>query len=64
MLPIATDPDTFMHLLPLTLPLARRHRLSIFDATYLELAIRRSLPPATFDGLQRAAAAEQIPILT
>ncbi len=64
-LPIATDPATFMHLLPLTLPLARRHRLSIFDATNLERAIRRSLPLATFDaGLQRAAAAEQIPIFT
>jgi predicted nucleic acid-binding protein len=30
-------------------PLARAHRLSIYDAAYLELAERRGLPLATFD---------------
>lgn len=37
------------------LALARTHRLTAYDAAYLELAIRRSLPLATLDqDLQRA----------
>lgn len=36
--------------------LARRHRLTVYDATYLELATRRALPLATLDDdLRRAA---------
>ena len=35
----------FTHLLPL----CRAHRLTSYDAIYLELAIRRSLPLATLD---------------
>ncbi len=31
------------------LPLARRHGLTAYDAAYLELARRRTLPLATFD---------------
>ncbi len=31
------------------LPLARSHRLTIYDALYLELAERRGMPLATFD---------------
>ncbi len=31
------------------LPLARAHRLTVYDAQYLELAERRGLPLATFD---------------
>jgi predicted nucleic acid-binding protein len=39
-----------------TLPLAREHRLSLYDAVYLELAIRRHLPLLTFDAhLEEAA---------
>jgi predicted nucleic acid-binding protein len=39
-------PDrAFTHLLPL----CRAHRLTSYDAIYLELAIRRSLPLATLD---------------
>lgn len=45
------------------LPLARRHRLSVYDATYLELAHRRALPLASFDSARRRAAlAEQVPL--
>ena len=46
-------PDcAFSHLLPL----CRAHRLTSYDAIYLELAIRRSLPLATLDlDLRRAA---------
>jgi predicted nucleic acid-binding protein len=35
---------------------ARRHRLSAYDASYLELAARENLPLATVDGPLRAAA--------
>ncbi len=39
------------------LPLARAHRLTVYDAIYIELAERRGLPLATYDGsLARAAA--------
>jgi predicted nucleic acid-binding protein len=38
------------------LPLARKHALSSYDASYLELAVRRSLPLASRDErLKRAA---------
>ena len=32
------------------LTLARRYRLTVYDAAYLELALRETLPPATLDG--------------
>ena len=32
-----------------TLALARSHRLTVYDATYLELAIRKGVPLATLD---------------
>ncbi len=36
--------------------MARRYRLSSYDASYLELALRRDLPLATLDaGLRQAA---------
>src|SRR5439155_4820738 len=39
--------------------LARRHRLTVYDAAYLELAIREALPLATLDtALADAARAE------
>ncbi|MGD0628335.1 MAG: type II toxin-antitoxin system VapC family toxin [Terracidiphilus sp.] len=41
--------------------LARKHRLTVYDASYLELAIRSRAPVATLDGaLQRAAANEGV----
>jgi predicted nucleic acid-binding protein len=43
--------------------LARKHRLTIYDAAYLELAQRRRIPLSTLDGeLIRAAKAEKIPL--
>src|ERR1035441_2156501 len=43
------------------LRLARTHRLSVYDASYLELAQRESLPLATLDAdLRRAAAGEGV----
>ena len=38
------------------LPLARQHRLTAYDAAYLELAIRESLELATLDDVLRRAA--------
>ena len=44
--------------------LAMRHDLSVYDAAYLELATRRSLPLATLDrALANAARAEKISVL-
>jgi predicted nucleic acid-binding protein len=44
------------------LALARRHRLSVYDAVYLELARRLMTPLLTLDKLlARAAAAEGVP---
>jgi predicted nucleic acid-binding protein len=40
-------------------PLAAQHRLTIYDATYLELALRLSLPLATLDKALIAAAARE-----
>jgi predicted nucleic acid-binding protein len=46
------------------LDLARRYRLTVYDAAYLELAIRRALPLATLDtALMRAARAEAVPLV-
>lgn len=44
--------------------LARKHRLTFYDAAYLELAIRKSVPLATLDAaLIDAAKAEQVKLL-
>lgn len=44
--------------------LATRHRLSFYDATYLELALREKIPLATLDGaLARAAATEGVALV-
>lgn len=55
-LDIAVDEFTFAHALTKTLHLARRYKLSSYDASYLELALRTGTPLATLDeDLQRAA---------
>jgi predicted nucleic acid-binding protein len=47
-----------------TLTLARRHGLSVYDAAYLELAIRESLPLATLDqALAKVARRVKLPDL-
>lgn len=54
--PIVNDTATFSHSLTDTLQLARRYRLSAYDASYLELALRAGLSLATLDeGLGKAA---------
>jgi predicted nucleic acid-binding protein len=57
LLNIRSDPDTEVFAWSATLHLAERHRLTVYDATYLELAQRLSLPLATLDQELRAAAA-------
>lgn len=55
-LDIEVDASTSAHALSSTLQLARRYRLSSYDASYLELALRSGLPLATLDeDLQKAA---------
>lgn len=52
---IEVDAATFSHALSDTLQLARRYRLSVYDASYLELTLREGLPLATLDeDLQKA----------
>ena len=41
-------------------PLAWKHQLTIYDATYLEVVLRRDLPLATRDNLRRAANQEGV----
>lgn len=46
------------------LTLARRHRLTVYDTSYLELALREAVPLATLDGdLASAATAEKLALL-
>jgi len=46
------------------MPLARKHRLTVYQASYLELARRETLPLATLDAvLVRAARAETLSLI-
>lgn len=55
---ITTDVQTTERALGDTLQLARRFRLSTYDASYLELALREGLALATLDADLRAAMAQ------
>lgn len=55
-LPISVDEETRLHAFGSTISLAREHNLSAYDASYLELAMRRGLPLATLDDKLKAAA--------
>lgn len=57
-LPIETDEADMPTLRPRLLGLARLHELTAYDATYLDLAMRRGLPLATRDRDLRRAAGE------
>ena len=59
-LPIQTDAEVDLSSAWI---LAQAHRLSFYDAVYLELAVRREAPLATLGkALARAAAAESLTI--
>jgi predicted nucleic acid-binding protein len=57
LLPIEIDRVAMDHVASMILPLARAHDLTLYDAAYLELALRTKLPLATRDSELRAAAA-------
>ena len=60
-LPIVIDPVARVRAFEGTRSLARTHRLTAYDAAYLELAVRRGIPLVTLDGeLQAAAEAEGV----
>lgn len=64
LMPIRLDPDTDRQAWTVTVRLASRHKLTVYDAAYLELALRRGLPLATLDtDLRAAAAAEGVVLL-
>ena len=64
LLDIVADGETERHAWKATLQLATRHRLSVYDASYLELARRRGLPLASLDGpLRSAASAEGVVLM-
>ncbi|NBV85629.1 MAG: PIN domain-containing protein, partial [Verrucomicrobia bacterium] len=53
---IRVDSETMSRAWSKTLDLALIYRLSVYDAAYLELALRRDLPLATLDGALLQAA--------
>jgi predicted nucleic acid-binding protein len=57
--PIRLDLETDRQAWGATARLAERHRLALYDAAYLELALRRGLPLATLDQELRAAASNE-----
>lgn len=62
--PIKEDAEAGGQAWSRSLVLAERHGLTVYDAAYLEVAVRRRLPLATLDQELRAAAkAERIELL-
>ncbi len=55
-LPIVVDPVSRSISFEATYALARRHKLTSYDAAYLELAVRLGVPIATLNGPLRVAA--------
>jgi len=63
-LDVEVDEETAGRLWRATVDLAVKHGLSVYDATYLELALRKQLPFATLDDkLIVAARAEGLTVL-
>lgn len=63
-LPVAIDDETVARAWDATAALAARFRLSVYDASYLELAQRLGLPLATLDrDLRLAAHTCDVPLL-
>lgn len=64
-LPLVVDDTAPSHAFDAVLDLARTHRLTAYDASYLDLALRRGLPLATGDApLRAAASAAGVALLT
>lgn len=63
-LPIEVEPIASARVFHETFALARQHSLSSYDASYLELAIRRGLPIASQDkAIIRAAKSIQLEVI-
>jgi predicted nucleic acid-binding protein len=63
-MPIMTDAETSLHAWDASFALAAELGLTLYDACYLELAIRVGLPLASFDGaLRRAAVSRGVGLL-
>ena len=63
-LPIRIDPESSGTAFDQAFRLAEKYRLTIYDAAYLELAIREGLPLATLDkDLRNAARASGVPLV-
>jgi predicted nucleic acid-binding protein len=64
LLPVHVDPETDRQAWGATARLAARRDLTLYDAAYLELALRRGLPLATLDrDLRAAAKAERVQLV-
>jgi predicted nucleic acid-binding protein len=60
----ALDTRSLSETMNITLPLARKHRLTAYDAAYLELALREQCPLASLDRqLVQACAGERVTVL-
>ncbi len=63
-LPIRVDLESAVLAWTDTAGLAERHSLTLYDASYLELARRLGLPLGTLDGdLRKAAKVSKVPLL-
>ena len=63
-LPIAVVPESVGRILSDVLQLARERSLSVYDASYLDLAMREGVPLATLDERMREAAKRcSVPLL-
>lgn len=62
-MPIHIEPQTLTMTIHEILPLARIHRLTTYDASYLGLAMGMGLPIATLDkALRQAARKAKVPL--
>ena len=63
-LPITIEQESPERMMREILALAREHQISSYDASYLDLAMRKGVPIATLDdGLIKAAERSQVPIM-
>lgn len=63
-LPIHIDNGTALRAMGSIYTLAKTEQLTIYDAAYLEIAVRENLPLATFDkALKKAAQRNSVPVL-
>lgn len=63
-LDIRVDTDTALYAWGATAALAEQHRLTLYDACYLELAMRHDLPIASLDTeLCKAARSVAVPVM-